>query len=354
MYYSTKAKYFDGQSSVSHQVSLFITEQSNELCLQQASSSSIVWKIADLQIEQYGNNLEIRNKQFSGAVLHCNDEVFQKNFLQLMKRKNKIDVHHRIMGIGFPKIVGIAIAMLGLIVLAYLYVLPPVAEKAAVLLPESFDNYLGNTFMESFYFENTVDSAKTAYLEDFAAHIDFENTKTLNFSVIVSNEVNAFALPNGQIVVYTGILDELQNSNELAALLAHEAVHVNSRHSTKMLCRNLAGYLFISLIFSDVNGIMAVLADNAQQLHALSYSRKFENESDEKGLKILMGNHINPNGMIQLFELIETEEVDIPEIASTHPLTNARKENMQEIIAQSEYTVISNQAIDSLFTQLKQ
>jgi predicted Zn-dependent protease len=355
MEYSTTAKYFDGQSSVADQISLFITEQSNELCLQWASSSSIVWDIADLEIEQYGNYLEIRNKRFSGAVLQIDDEVFLKNFLEIMKRKNQIDLHHRILSIGFPKIVGIALAILGVIVLAYVYVLPPVAEKAAELLPESFDSYLGDTFMESFYIENTVDSAQTAYLNDFAAHIDFENTKTLHFLVIKSAEVNAFALPNGQIVVYTGILEKLQNSNELAAVLAHEAVHVNSRHSIKMLCRDLASYLLISLIFSDVNGIMAILADNAQELHALSYSRKFENESDEKGLNILMNNHINPTGMVQLFELLEKEEkIAIPKIISTHPPTNERKESMQEIIARSEYTVISNHTIDSIFSQLKQ
>jgi predicted Zn-dependent protease len=314
-----------------------------------------VWYVDDLNFEQYGDCLEIRNKQFSGALLQIKDESFSKNFLQAMGWKNKVDIHHRILTIGFPKIVGIAVAMLALIVAAYFYLLPPIAEKSAALLPESFDTYLGNAFMSTFINENKIDSSKTVHLEKFAAQINFENTKPLHFSVVESNEVNAFALPNGHIVVYSEILNKMQNSSELAALLAHEAVHVNHRHSTKMLCRNLAGYMLISLIFSDVNGIMAVLADNAQQLHSLSYSRKFEQEADEQGLKILMNNHIDPNGMVQLFTLIEKEEkMAVPKIISTHPLTKERKENMQEIIAKSEYGLLPHSSLDSFFVQIKQ
>ena len=352
--YRTEAKYFDGQSSLLHQVILLATERFNEICLQFADGSSIVWNSDDLDFERYGDSLEIRNKQFSGATLQIKDDIFVKRFWEAMTWKNRVDIHHRILGIGFSKIVAIAVAMLALIVVAYFYILPPIAEKSAALLPESFDTYLGNTFMGTFYDDHKIDTAKTAHLEKFAAQINFENRKPLHFSVVKSKEINAFALPNGHIVVYSGILDKMQNSSELAALLAHEAAHINNRHSTKMLCRNLAGYILISLIFSDVNGIMAVLADNAQQLHSLSYSRKFESEADEQGLKILMANHIDPNGMTQLFALIEREEkIAIPKILSTHPLTAERKENMQEIIKNSKYSVQAHHELELLFEYIR-
>ena len=352
--YRTEAKYFDGQSSAAHQVVFFATERVGEFRLQFVDRSPLVWNVNDLSFEQYGDCLEIRNKQCSGALLQIRDERFARHFLKEMTWTNNVDVHHRILSIGFPKIVGIAVAMLALIVAAYFFLLPPIAEKSAALLPESFDIYLGDVFMNTFLNENEIDSTKTVHLEDFAAQINFENTKPLRFSVVESSEINAFALPNGQIIVYSGIINKMQNPSELAALLAHEAAHVNHRHSTKMLCRNLAGYILISMVFSDVNGIMAVLADNAQQLHTLSYSRKFENESDEQGLKILMNNHIDPNGMVQLFDLIEREEkIAIPKIISTHPLTAERKENMQEIIEKSTYNLLSHPDLDSVFLQMR-
>ena len=353
--YNLEAKYFDGKSSVPHQVIISTTERFDEFRLQCEDGNSFVWYAADVNFEEYGNCLEIRNNQFSGALLQIKDEKFAKDFFEAMKWKNKVDVHRRLMGLGFPTIVGIAVVMFALIVLAYFYVLPPIAEKSATLLPESFDTYIGNAFMGTFLDENKIDSTKTTLLETFAAQINFENTKSLRFSVVESKEVNAFALPNGQIVVYKEILNKMKSSSELAALLAHEAAHVNHRHSTKMLCRNLAGYLLISLILSDVNGIMAVLADNAQQLHSLSYSRKFENESDEQGLRILMNNNIDPKGMVDLFELIEKEEkIAVPKILSTHPLTKERKENMQNIIEKSEYSLSTNNYLNSIFEELKQ
>ncbi len=351
--YHIEVKYFDGQSSVPHRITLSTNERIDELRLQCADGSSFVWSADDLSFEQYGNCLEIRNKQFSSALLQIKDEEFSKQFLEAMKWKNKVDLHHRILSIGFPKIVGIAVVMLGLIVLSYFSLLPPIAEKAVILFPESFDMALGDSFVHNFLKENKVDAERTRTLEKLTAQINFENAKPLHFVVVKSDEVNAFALPNGHVIIYSGILDKLQNLNELTALCAHESVHVNNRHSIKMLCRNLAGYFFISLILSDVNGIMAVLADNAQQLHSLSYSRKFEQEADEQGLKIMMNNHIDPNGMVELFALIEKEEkIAVPKIISTHPLTKERKESMQKIIEESTYDLLPHNDLDSLFISL--
>jgi predicted Zn-dependent protease len=112
--------------------------------------------------------------------------------------------------------------------------------------------------------------------------------------------------------------------------------------------------MVVSLLFSDVNGVMAVLADNAQQLHSLSYSRSFEQEADEQGLKILMDNHVNPNGMVKLFEQLEEEsKVSIPKIISSHPLTKERKENMQKIISEAVYDVKPNDKLISIFEHIK-
>ena len=355
MHYHVEAKYFDGQSSVPHQITIDAIDQLDELRLRYANGASFLWDVEDLYFEQYGNCLEVRNKLYSAALLQINNEAFSTMFLKAMKRKNKVDVHHRLLNLGFPKIVAIAVALLALIVVAYFYVLPPIAEKSAALIPESFDTYIGDTFMDTFFHENNIDSAKTKLLEEFAANIDFENTKPLHITVVESGEINAFAVPNGQIVVYSSILNKIQNADELAALLAHEAVHINNRHSIKMLCRNLAGYLLVSLVFSDVNGIMAVLADNAQQIHSLTYSRKFEQEADEQGLKIMMNNHIDPNGIVELFTMLESEGgIVVPKIISTHPLTKERKETMQEIITNTEHRLLPHKTLDSLFVLMKQ
>jgi len=349
-----EAKYYDGLSSVSRQITVIFHNTMSELHLQTGEGISFIWKLEDLQFEQYDSLLEIRNKNFPSAILKIDDKDFSKKFYATMKQNKYIDIHTRLLKLGLSKIVGIAIGLLGLIVLAYFYVLPVIAEKSAVLIPESFDNELGAIFMNSFLNENTIDTPKTKYLEQFAAELNLKNKKPLQFTVIQSEEVNAFALPNGQIVVFSGILKDMENPAALAALLGHEAAHINHRHSIKILCKNLAGYMLVSLLFSDVNGIMAVLAENAQQLHSLSYSRNFEREADKEGLKILMDNKINPNGMIDLFEQLEKEsEIAIPKIISSHPLTKERKEYIQKIIAETDYKVKPNNRLNSIFKNIK-
>jgi predicted Zn-dependent protease len=351
----TEAKYFDGQSSASQQITIDFDEGMNELRLQIIANGVLfAWQAKNLEFEQYGNLLEIRNKIYSGALLQIDDKGFSQSFYEAMKQNKRLDIHKRLLNFGFSKLIAIAVCLLGLIILAYFFVLPPVAEKSAALLPDSVDEQIGNMFMESFLKKSNVDTGKSRYLEQFASKLNLKNKKPLHFAVVKSDEVNAFALPNGQIVVYTAILNNMESSDELAALLGHEATHINNRHSTKMLCRNLAGYMIVSLLFSDVNGLMAVLAENAQQLHSLSYSRKFEQEADEEGLKILINNNINPNGMVKLFEQLEKEQkISIPKIISTHPLTKERKENMQKIISESVYVIKSNNNLNSIFEQIK-
>ena len=349
-----EAKYFDGQSSASRQVTIVFDEIINDLHVQTPDEVLFVWQSENLKFEQYGDLLEIRNKKHSGELLRIDDIDFSQRFYKAMKQNKRVDIHNRLLNLGLSKIIAIAVCLLGLIVLAYFYVLPPVAEKSALLLPESFDDQIGNIFMETFLNESQIDIKKTKHLEKFASELNLGNTKPLHFTVVKSDEVNAFALPNGQIVVFTAILDDMQSSDELVALLGHEASHINNRHSTKMLCRNFAGYMVVSLLLSDVNGIMAVLADNAQQLHSLSYSRKFEQEADEQGMKILINNNVNPNGMVQLFEQLEKENIySIPEIISSHPLTKERKENMQKIISESVYEIKPNNNLTSIFENLK-
>lgn len=352
---SVEAKYFDGISSSSQQIKVVFNEKSNKPRLQSADGISFVWHLEDLQFEQYGNLIEIRNKNYSGALLKIEDKDFSARFYSLMKQNKRIDIHTRLLQLGTTKITTIAVCMFGLIVLAYFFVLPSVAEKSVDLLPESFDNEIGNVFMDTFLNENEIDSTKTKYLEQFAAELNLNNKKPLRFAVVQSEEVNAFALPNGQIVVFSAILKDMKSSEELAALLGHEASHINYRHSTKMLCRNLAGYMVVSLLLSDVNGVMAVVADNAQQLHSLSYSRGFEQEADEQGLKILMDNKMNPNGMVQLFEQLEKEhDAYIPKIISSHPLTAERKKNMQKIISTTKYDVKHNEKLNAIFEHIKE
>jgi predicted Zn-dependent protease len=97
-------------------------------------------------------------------------------------------------------------------------------------------------------------------------------------------------------------------------LLGHKVAHVNRTHGIKMLCRNLSGYLFISAILVDANGIMETIGDNVNSLRSLPFSREFEKQADMGGFAILAKNQINPEGTSSLFNRLQDEkQIVIPE-----------------------------------------
>ncbi len=110
---------------------------------------------------------------------------------------------------------------------------------------------------------------------------------TIRITVVNDNTVNAFALPGGRIVVYSALLKEIGSYPELAALLSHEFTHVNNRHSTKSIFRNLGSKVFLGLLFGKFGSVTAVLVDHADNLKSLKYSRKLEKEADIEGLAII-------------------------------------------------------------------
>ena len=353
--YRTKAVYFDGKTSASQPVDIEADERIDEFRMTFPEGNSFVWFLHDMQFEQYNNYLEIRNNTLPMALLKVNDKEFCDLFLQHLKRKGKLDFYHRLLSLGLTRHILLALFILLCLIGTYIYLVPQIAEKAAALIPTSFDDYLGDTFMQGGYLDfHQVDSEKTAILNEFADQLTFNNTHELHFTVIESDVVNAFALPDGNIIVYTGILDQMENSSELAGLLGHEVSHVNNRHSVKTLCRDLAGSLLVSVFLSDVNGITSIIANNAHNLHSLSYSRRFEQEADEQGTALLMQNQVDPYCMVQLFSRLETEEDHlIPEFISTHPLTQDRIDRINRYIQEAQYHTEEQPVLDELFEKLR-
>ena len=173
-------------------------------------------------------------------------------------------------------------------------------------------------------------------------------------TVINDEMVNAFALPDGRIMVYTGILRKMDKQEELAGVLSHEISHVEHRHSMRLLTRSLSGYLLLSLLLNDVNGIMTVLVDNAHNLQNLSYSRKFEEEADLSGLDLLRQHKIDPQGMVELFKILSKEhDIEIPGWLNSHPVSEDRIKYIREKIKQHPYTPVVHADLDTIFQQLK-
>jgi predicted Zn-dependent protease len=169
-------------------------------------------------------------------------------------------------------------------------------------------------------------------------------------SVVDSPQINAFCLPGGKIVVYTGILPYTQTEAGLAAVLGHEMAHAVARHGSQRLLRSSLTQTFMmgataSLSMSDMDynqkrAAMAALGAGAQYGVLLPFSREHETEADEMGLLYMARAGYDPREAITFWErMSQAGGAQPPEFASTHPSNSSRIRDLQDFMpkALAEY-----------------
>lgn len=248
---------------------------------------------------------------------------------------------------------------LGLIVVGlavYFWVLPWASERLAMKLPPEVDVQLGDPMFEGMRSGLDIDTAGSATLQAFADKLVIAPTFKLRLHLVKDDQVNAFAMPGGHIVVFTGILEKMDRAGQLAALLAHEGTHVEKRHSTRGLARDLAGSFFLALVLGDGSGLGGLLAQKGDELKGLDYSRDLETEADTIGIARLRESGVDSEGMVALLELLEREAGDMPEgtsFLSSHPLTKDRITLARAKASAAGATRSASSELDSLFSVLK-
>ena len=189
-------------------------------------------------------------------------------------------------------------------------------------------------------------------------------TFPISFTLIESDEINAFTLPGGFVFINSGLFKLSGNEAELAAAIAHEIGHAAGRHATRQASRNrLVGMGSIPLIlFGGPAGIAARQAvDAAAPMAFMKFSREFENEADLFGIQYLWKAGYDPNASVDLFEALASTEKQHPgrvaRLFRTHPLTNDRIEKTQKNIdtllpGKSEY-VLNTSEYEAIRTRLE-
>lgn len=167
-------------------------------------------------------------------------------------------------------------------------------------------------------------------------------------SVVRSDQANAFCLPGGKIVVYTGILKHTQSEAGLAAVMGHEMAHAVARHGSQRLFRHSiaqTAMIGASMSLGDMDPgqrqtILALLGAGAQFGVLLPFSREHENEADEMGLLYMARAGYDPRESIDFWKrMSQAGGNQPPEFMSTHPSHGTRVERLQAFMpkAMAEY-----------------
>lgn len=201
------------------------------------------------------------------------------------------------------------------------------AGQASVkVLPHSVDEQLGELAIENMDLQGTVltDPVLKQGVDKIMARLAPKKIEGFTFQprVVDASIVNAFALPGGPMVVYTGLMRAAENPEQLAGVLAHEMAHVTRRHGMQRIAQSLGVVAGIQLLFGDVSGIAAVAVEVLQQGAVNSYSREQEHEADMDAVKTMARAKIDPKALADFFALLDKREGNMPSIISwlgTHP-----------------------------------
>jgi predicted Zn-dependent protease len=236
----------------------------------------------------------------------------------------------------------------------YFFLLPWMATALARRVPVTYEKELGEKVFQAMKQDFNIDEARSAYATAFFDALRISSRYDIKITVVKSDVANAFAIPGGHIVIYDKLLNGLSSYPQLAALLAHEFVHIENRHSLKSLFRQASATLLLSALIGDAGALGGAVLNSAHNLKSLSYSRSLESEADADGLALLTNRNIDAAGFVQLFQILQKEPAtQSPEWTSSHPDLNKRIRNIEQNEMYKKGHAVTDSTLYYLFLKMK-
>ena len=187
----------------------------------------------------------------------------------------------------------------------------------------------------------TLAPANSAYrqrLDKIASALgDNINGQPVNYNVYVTKDVNAFAMANGCIRVYSGLMD-MMNDNEVEAVIGHEMGHVALGH-VKRGMQVALGTNAVRVAAASAGGVVGSLSqsqlgDLGEKLVNAQFSQRQEAEADDYSYDLLRKRGINPSGLATSFEKLAQQEAGRQStMFDDHPASEARAQHIRERMA---------------------
>lgn len=217
---------------------------------------------------------------------------------------------------------------------------PNLLAASVVYLPTDVDRSLGDAAFEDMQLEGPVvdDPVVVGFVDEIVDRLDdHASVQGFEFRVLVvdAEVVNAFALPGGQIVVFTGLLRAADDAEEVAGVLAHEMAHVTRRHGMRNMAHGAATWLAVSLLLGDANGWVLFAGQLAATAKSNGYSRVQESDADAEGVRMMMAAGLDPDGLARFFARLQampgSELAGAMNWLSTHPDHQSRIDHVHEL-----------------------
>ena len=337
-----QAHYLDGKSAARRAATVQLQPASLRISVE--GGETLYWSYESIRQTQgsyAGEQVRLEHGEEFPELLLISDDDFLRALHEFAPEQaagfhNPARRHARLRGTIVAGVVGLV-----LLALLYLYGIPVLAAAVTPWVPISWEEKFGAAIMVHLSDPNSrcrdpegeqVMNKLVSRLMAAHPHAPY----TIHVTVVNNPVINALAVPGGQIIVFRGLIEVVQNPEQLAGVLAHELQHVLRRDSTQLLLQHLSIGILMGALIGDVSGVASFGLDAAKNLMLLRYNRRHEAEADEAALGTLTAAGINPGGIISFFELLKEKERDenrYLEYFSSHPSTQTRIDRLEAMIA---------------------
>ncbi len=185
-----------------------------------------------------------------------------------------------------------------------------------------------------------IATAVTEYYKDHKMSAELAGYQW-EYNLVNNNQVNAWCMPGGKIVVYTGLLPVSQNEAALAVVMGHEIAHALLSHGQERMSQGLMqqlGGVALQVALANKpqqtqNLFMTAYGAGSTIAYTLPHSRSQETEADKYGLRFTALAGYNPREAIGLWQRMKAAGGGgTPQFLSTHPAEDTRIKNLQAMM----------------------
>ncbi|XIA65054.1 M48 family metallopeptidase [Bradyrhizobium sp. TZ2] len=322
------AAYFDGASSRRRAVTLRFSDR---LEIIEQDRILAAWDYADIRRADSPSGVLRLGCLTAPALarLEVRDSALATELVSRCARMDENTPGRR----GVAAIVGWSIAATVSIIAVVLFGLPLAADRLTPLVPEAFEQRLGDVAdsqVKALFDAKVCDNAagQRAFVKLVTQIRKSAGLDTSVQSGVLSSSVpNAFALPGGKVYLFNGLLAKAESADEIAGVLAHELGHLKHRDNMRGLIHNGGTSFLIGLLFGDITGSSALIFAS-RTLVTSSHSREAESNADSFAIDVMhrLGRPAKPTG--ELLLRVTGKEGKGLSIISTHPLSEDRLARM--------------------------
>ncbi|MEM1251420.1 MAG: M48 family metallopeptidase [Cyanobacteria bacterium P01_H01_bin.21] len=224
------------------------------------------------------------------------------------------------------------------------------------LIPTSVEQQLGRVIVPIYEAQaapSAIQDTLNQLLERLETNLPAKQTAQRDYQVLYvpDKTVNALAIPGDRIIIYQGLLTEVQSENELMMVLGHELGHFANRDHLRGLSRQVLIRLSLSALLGDFGSLGSIATQSISTLANVQFSQQQEQQADQVGLTLLNQAYGHVAGATDFFERLSQLENSEFAILATHPPSQKRVRTLERLIKQQGYTIGRKTALaDSLAT----